>query len=126
MTSYLSEFHDTFCVHFFLQYVRNRGLPSKQGTEECGTVYVRRHLLCPDFATRFVSAFFFCTQQCATARRYGGLKKGGAVYTDSARGQPPARQSEALQLFAQGRPWTAGDFGFPRRMAPPYVRKFNI
>ena len=47
---------------------------------------VRRHLLCLDFATRFVSAFFFRARQGATARRREGLRKGGAVYTVSAFG----------------------------------------
>ena len=39
---------------------------------------VRRHLLCPDFAPRFVSAFFFRAQGGAAARHDGGLKEGGA------------------------------------------------
>ena len=47
---------------------------------------VRRHLLCPDFAPRFVSAFFFRAQGGAAARHDGGLKEGGAVYAVSARG----------------------------------------
>ncbi len=46
---------------------------------------VRCHLLCLDFATQLVSFFFFRTQRSAAARRCGGLKKGGAVYTVSAR-----------------------------------------
>ena len=46
---------------------------------------VRRHLLCPLFATRSVSAFFFRAQRNAAAQRNGGLKGGGAVYAVSAR-----------------------------------------
>ena len=41
---------------------------------------VRRHLLCPLFAPRSVSAFFFRARGGAAAHVDGGLKAGGAVY----------------------------------------------
>ena len=63
------------------------------------TAGVRRHLLCPLFATRFVSAFFFRARGGAAARRDGGLKEGGAVYAVSARG--PVAAVVFLETFLQ-------------------------
>ena len=60
---------------------------------------VRRHLLCPLFATRFVSAFFYRARGGAAARRDGGLKEGGAVYAVSARG--PVAAAVFLETFLQ-------------------------
>ena len=73
---------------------------------------VRRHLLCPLFATRFVSAFFFRARWGAAARRDGGLKGGGAVYAVSARG--PAAAAAFRETFLQdasGSRRTAGASG---------------
>ena len=69
---------------------------------------VRRHLHCPDFATRFVSAFFFRTQGNATARSRGGLRKGGAVYAVSAFGPDADPSFQSVTAIRFGRPWTAG------------------
>ena len=68
---------------------------------------VRRHLLCPLFATRFVSAFFFRAQVGAAARHDGGLKEGGAVYAVSVRGSDavagrPECYSYSLRMDVDG------------------------
>ena len=87
---------------------------------------VRRHLICPLFAPRFVSAFFFRAQGSAAARCDESLEEGGAVYAVSARGldvgtDRPKRYSYSLRTAVAGE-----SFRPPRRMAPPYVRKFSI
>ena len=82
---------------------------------------VRRHLLCPLFATRFVSAFFFRARGSAAARRDGGLKEGGAVYAVSAPGLAADQASGSVSAVRFRKPWRGGGLGPPRRMAPPYV-----
>ena len=73
---------------------------------------VRRHLLCPLFATRFVSAFFFRARGGAAARRDGGLKEGGAVYAVSALGLAAAAAfRETFLQDASGSLRTAGASG---------------
>ena len=71
------------------------------------STYVRRHLLCPHFAPRFVSAFFFRARGGAAARHDGGLRMGGAVYAVSARGPDtvtshPERYSYQLRTVVDG------------------------
>ena len=84
---------------------------------------VRRHLHCPDFATRFVSAFFFRARGSATARRRGGLKKGGAVYAVSACGSAAGPAIGSVSAVRFRKPWTVVGLGPPRRMVPPYVNR---
>ena len=95
-------------------------------------VCVRRHLLCPDFATRFVSAFFFRTQSNATARSRGGLRKGGAVYAVSAFGPDAGLAFRNVIAIRFG--WTA-DGGGPGASAADgaalcqedyYIRLFDL
>ena len=70
---------------------------------------VRRHLLCPLFAPRFVSAFFFRARGGAAARRDGGLKGGDAVYAVSAFGlAATAAFRETFLQDASGSRRTAG------------------
>ena len=70
---------------------------------------VRRHLLCPLFAPRFVSAFFFRARGGAAARLDGGLKEGGAVYAVSAPGLAAAAAfRETFLQDASGSLRTAG------------------
>ena len=73
---------------------------------------VRRHLLCPLFAPRFVSAFFFRARGGAAARRDGGLKADGAVYAVSAPGLAAAAAfRETFLQDASGSRRTAGASG---------------
>ncbi len=90
---------------------------------------VRRHLLCPLFAPRFVSAFFFRAQGSAAARRDGGLKGGRAVYAVSARGSAAAAaiRETFLQDASRSRR-TAGASGLRggrrRRMSGSSIFKY--
>ena len=53
-------------------------------------------------------------------------EEGGAVYAVSARGPAAGQAAGSVIAIRSGRSWTAAGFGPPRRMAPPYVGKFNI
>lgn len=88
--------------------------------------YVRRHLLCPLFTTRFVSAFVFRAQQGATTLRRGGLRKGGAVYAVSDFRPDADLAFRNVIAIRFGRIMDGGGYGPPKRMAPHYVRKIII
>lgn len=95
-------------------------------------VRVRRHLHCPDFATRFVSAFFFRARRGATARSRGGLRTGGAVYAVSACG--PAAAAAFRETFLQDASEAAGQRGLRASAAAGaalcqedyYIRLFDL
>ena len=83
-------------------------LPSVRRKRRNRISIVRRHLLCPHFATRFVSALFFRARGDAAARRDGGLKAGGAVYAVSALGLAAGPAAGSVSAVRFRKLWIGG------------------